>query len=158
MAHKIQPVRPEDFDAEALKQAAEEGRLFIVPSPRSLSITLKNNARQVLCYVAPLRMYTKSTYRAQHRDLWKAIVNHPDFFQRFTIQKGKNEGSMNKYFIMSIVDCLKNLGFYQEVTSLQLHRILEQTDTRNKYYNNMGQYALERSDVRILRELLEKGI
>lgn len=158
MAHKIQPVRPEDFDAEALKQAAEEGRLFIVPSPRSLSITLKNNARQVLLYVAPLRAHTNKTYYAHHRGLWKKIVNHPDFFGRFTIQKGKNEGSMNKYFIMSIVDCLKNLGFYQEVTSLQLHRILEQTDTRNKYYNNMGQYALERSDVRILRELLEKGI
>lgn len=156
MAQKFQPVHPEDFDAEALKQAAEEGRLFITPSPRSILRTLQSNARQVLRYVAPLRTYAHPTYRPQYHTLWKAIVNHPNLFQRFTIQKGKNEGSMNKYLIMSIVDCLKNLGFYQDLNSLQLHRILEKIDTRNKYYNNMGQYVLEPSDSKILRELLKK--
>lgn len=156
MAQKFLPVRPEDFDAEALKQAAEEGRLFITPSSCSISRTLKNNARQVLRYVAPLRTYTNPTYRSQYHNLWKTIVNHPNFFQRFTIQKGKNEGSMNKYFIMAIVDCLKNLGLYQNVNSLQLHRVLEKIDTRNTYYNSMGQYALECSESRILRELMKK--
>ena len=153
----MKPVRPEDFDADALWKAAEEGRLFIIPMTRSLNEIREENAERVLTYVSSLRTHTADDYRVHIDNIWKELLLHEDFVQNFIMQRGKLAGDINKYFITAIVDCMQNLGVYTGGNTIFLHRILENTQTRNQFYNNMGVYALSYKQQKILQKILQQN-
>lgn len=156
MASNLKPIRPQDFDADALLKAAKEGRLFIKTLPPNPKKVREENARHILQYVNSIRAYAAEPYSKSIDEIWNEIIQHPDLFKCFIIQRGADAGCMNKYTIMALVDLLRNLDVYTGASSIQLHRILEKITTRNKFYNNMGMYAFGMNSFHIIREIIAK--
>lgn len=155
MASIYKSVHPEDFDAAKLLKLAEEGRLFFTPIVRSTEKEQVANSLHILEYVGALRACADEPYKDNIDFIWQEIVKNDALQKRLSIQKGTNAGCMNKYFITAIVDVLSNIGVYRDNT-IQLHRIMENITTRNKYYNSMGLYVLSSNERQIIRELAKK--
>lgn len=149
---QLQEVRIEDFDITALRRAAREGRLYIVPA-----VECETNVEQeVLAYVSRIAEYAAPPYRECIGEVWRRIVAHPEFVPILASRKEP----FNKYVVTAIAIFLYNKGCYDFPTATAMHLQLEGIDERNCYYKNSMKYAPDDKGCSalcsIIREVTEK--
>lgn len=144
----LQEVRPEDFDIAALRRAAREGRLYIVPA-----VECETNVEQeVLTYVSRIAEYAAPPYRECIGEVWRRIVNHPDLAPLLESRKEP----FCKYRVTVIAIYLRNKGVYEIDTDTRLHQLLEglEKNERNRYYTCKAQYPLTPHDINRLSAII----
>lgn len=141
----LQEVRPEDFNIAALRRAAREGRLFVMPVPECET----NVEQEVLAYVSRIAEYAAPPYRECIGEVWRRIVCHPQLSPLISGMK-----PFNKYAVTDIAIFLCNQGLYTFDKAVALHLLLEGIKKRNKYYTSRAYYAPDTKPLfAILREL-----
>ena len=122
----------EDFNIAALRRAAREGRLYIVPA-----VECETNVEQeVLTYVSRIAEYAAPPYRECIGEVWRRIVSHPQLSSLIGSMK-----PFNKYAVTDIAIFLCNRGLYNFDKAVALHLQLEGIEKRNKYYTSRTYYA-----------------
>lgn len=148
MKQRLQEVRIEDFDIAALRRAAREGRLFVMPAPECET----NIEQEVLAYVSRIADYAAPPYRECIDEVWRSIVSHPDLAPLLESRKEP----FNKYAVTAISVYLYENGVYEFASATTMHLQLEGIATRNKYYKNSSYYAPGREAVRILHSIVSE--
>ena len=143
MKQRLQEVRIEDFDIAALRRAAREGRLYIVPAAECKT----NIEQEVLAYVSRIAEHAAPPYRGCIDEMWRRIVSDPLLAPLLK----SNKEVFNKYSVTAIAVYLHEYGVYQFASATAMHLQLEDTDERNKYYKNCSYYAPNREASRALR-------
>lgn len=144
----LQEVRPEDFNIAALRRAAREGRLFVMPAPECET----NVEQEVLAYVSRIDGYAAPPYRGCIGEVWRRIVNDPELVPLLESRKEP----FNKYAVTAICVYLYENGIYEFASATAMHLQLECSATRNKYYKNCSYYAPGREAIRILHCILNE--
>ena len=149
----------EDFDIALLRRAAREGRLFIAPRGSASGGQENDSRRQLICsileYVKPIAAHASCP---RVGDIWEAVLSDPRlaplfFFQRYRSTRGK----VNWYRVTALVCFLREHAVYsREIPAQRLHCILEGTQRRTSRYTGMNRYLFENSQIRVLREILNK--
>ncbi len=144
----LQEVRPEDFNIAALRRAAREGRLYIVPAPERKT----NIEHEVLTYVSRIAEQAAPPYRECIGEVWRRIVSHPDLVPLLESRKA----SFCKYRVTVIAIYLRNKGVYDIDTDTRLHQLLEglEKNERNRYYTCKAQYPLTARDINRLSAII----
>lgn len=135
----MKPVRPEDFDVEALLAAAREGRLYVDESKKEVSRDII--IREVRAYVGRIKVLVTKEFSSSIDDLWEQILSTEDFFQLLTPScKAKKCREFNKYSVMRIIGILREKGVYEYYNDSKYNALLEQTnkDTPYRKYLGMG--------------------
>jgi len=150
-------VRPEDFDAEKLMAAAQEGRLYIdeTDNATALAQQLMQCQREALVYVGTIEEFVVPEWMPHIKTLWTTLLVDPLFTPHLVLQKGKHQGMLNKYLVTSIVFHLQVLGVYRCSNLLELHKMLEGVNEKNSIYKNARSYSLSTTQKQRLRELKE---
>lgn len=163
---KLKRVRIEDFDVEALRRAAREGRLFIAhgegASPTSCGTGDETAAARRERSVAEIHSYVDriseySTTSHVH-EIWERILSDDRlsplfFFTRYT----KNRGLVNWYRVTAVVCLLRDNGVYRnDITAVRLHQQLEGSNRRNNRYTGMGRYLLDHGQILIVRGIIKE--
>ena len=143
MKQRLQEVRIEDFDIAALRRAAREGRLYIVPAAECET----NIEQEVLAYVSRIAEHAAPPYRGCIDEMWRRIVSDPLLAPLLK----SNKEVFNKYSVTAIAVYLHEYGVYQFASATAMHLQLEDTEKRNKYYKNYSYYAPNREASRALR-------
>ena len=148
MKQKLQEVRIEDFDIAALRRAAREGRLYIVPAPECET----NMEQEVLAYVSRIADYAAPPYGECIDEVWRRIVSHPDLAPLLESRKAP----FCKYRVTVIAIYLRNKGVYDIDTDTRLHQLLEGLgkNERNRYYTCKAQYPLSPRDINRLSAII----
>ena len=148
MKQKLQEVRIEDFDIAALRRAAREGRLFVMPAPECET----NIEQEVLRYVSRIADYAATPYRECISEVWRCIVGHPDLVPLLESRKAP----FCKYRVTVIAIYLRNKGVYDIDTDIRLHQLLEGLgkNERNRYYTCKAQYPLTPLDINRLSAII----
>ena len=139
MKKSMKPVRPEDFDVEALLAAAREGRLYVDESKKEVSRDIV--IKEVRAYVGRIKVLVTKEFSSSIDDLWEQILSTEDFFQLLTPScKAKKCREFNKYSVMRIVGILREKGVYEYYNDCKYNALLEQTnkDTPYRKYLGMG--------------------
>lgn len=139
MKKSMKPVRPEDFDVEALLAAAREGRLYVDESKKEVSRDII--IREVRAYVGRIKVLVTKEFSSSIDDLWEQILSTEDFFQLLTPScKAKKCREFNKYSVMRIIGILREKGVYEYYNDSKYNALLEQTnkDTPYRKYLGMG--------------------
>lgn len=141
---KLWRVRPEDFDVETMIAATREGKLYIDETDNETAFArlLSQCQHEALAYVSVIEEFAAPEWRPYIKELWTTLLNDALFTPRLMIQKGRNQGQLNKYLLTNIVDCLRAMKIYQCETLLELHKKLEGVDKKNSIYKNAGMYCL----------------
>ena len=148
MKQKLQEVRIKDFDIAALRRAAREGRLYIVPAAECEI----NIEQEVLSYMSRIAEQAAPPYRECIDEMWRRIVSHPLLAPRLVSRKE----AFNKYVVTAIAVYLYENGVYGFASATTMHLQLEGIATRNKYYKNSSYYAPGREAVRILHSIVSE--
>ena len=138
----------EDFNIAALRRAAREGRLYIVPA-----VECETNVEQeVLTYVSRIVEYAAPPYRGCIDEVWRRIVSHPDLASLLESRKEP----FCKYRVTVIAIYLRNKGVYDIDTDTRLHQLLEglEKNERNRYYTCKAQYPLTPLDINRLLAII----
>lgn len=145
---QLQEVRIEDFDIAALRRAAREGRLFVMPAPEC-EISVE---QEVLAYVSRIADYAVPPYRECISEVWRRIVSHPDLVPLLESRKAP----FCKYRVTVIAIYLRNKGVYDIDTDTCLHQLLEglEKNERNRYYTCKAQYPLTARDINRLSAII----
>ena len=143
MKQRLQEVRIEDFNIAALRRAAREGRLYVVPAAECET----NVEQEVLAYVSRIAEYTAPPYRECIGEVWRRIVTHPLLAPRLESRK---EG-FNKYVVTAIAVYLYENGVYSFASATAMHLQLENVKERNKYFKSNSYYAPSGEASRVLR-------
>ena len=143
MKQRLQEVRIEDFDITALRRAAREGRLYVVPAPECET----NIEHEVLRYVNRIAEYAAPPYRECIDEVWRRIVNDPLLAPLLVSRKE----AFNKYSVTAIAVYLHEYGVYQFASATAMHLQLENVKERNKYFKNNSYYAPSGEASRVLR-------
>jgi len=139
MKKSMKPVRPEDFDVEALLAAAREGRLYVDESKKEVRRDII--IREVRAYVGRIKVLVTKEFSSSIDDLWEQILSTEDFFQLLTPScKAKKCREFNKYSVMRIIGILREKGVYEYYNDSKYNALLEQTnkDTPYRKYLGMG--------------------
>ena len=144
----LQEVRIEDFDIAALRRAAREGRLFVMPAPEC-KISVE---QEVLAYVSRIADYAAPPYGECIDEVWRRIVSHPDLAPLLESRKAP----FCKYRVTVIAIYLRNKGVYDIDTDTRLHQLLEglEKNERNRYYTCKAQYPLTARDINRLSAII----
>ena len=143
MKQRLQEVRIEDFDIAALRRAAREGRLYIVPVAECET----NIEQEVLAYVSRIAEQAAPPYRECIDEVWRCIVNHPLLAPRLVSRKE----AFNKYVVTAIAVYLYENGVYGFASATAMHLQLENVKERNKYFKSNSYYAPSGEVSRVLR-------
>lgn len=147
----------EAFDLNLLRQAFDEGRLFIVPRQESAQDLREKGIRTILDYVSRIDDYTSSGYRSRIRDIWSQMLHDDvlgDLF--FYTRYARNRGEVNWYRVTVIVCLLREWQVYSnDVSASDLHCILEGTTKRNGRYTGMNRYLLDGRYFGLIRKKLQ---
>lgn len=158
MKHKdtlCKKITPTYFDnnINKLRQAAQEGRLYIKVSCQKSS----NCQENILQYVSRINHLASPKFVPIISKIWQQIVNHPEIGSTLFIQRGKNNGQINKYRITNLVVFLHGIGVYQDhLTPTQLHLSLEDTTCRNLFYTNHEKYGLARCYYQLITAMIDE--
>ena len=155
MRNTMKQVRPEDFDAQAMYDAAREGRLYVVVYEDEMddAILLALRQREALEYVGAIDCFVAPAWQAHIHELWQAIVGDPLFTDDLLMKKGRKRGLLNYYFLTNIVFRLKEWKIYLCKNLIELHLKLEKSDEKTSVYKSSGAYPLNRKQQQRLREL-----
>ena len=145
---KLQEVRIEDFDIAALRRAAREGRLFVMPAPKCETSV----EHEVLAYVSRIAEQAAPPYRECIDEMWRRIVNDPLLAPLLESRKEP----FCKYRVTVIAIYLRNKGVYDIDTDTRLHQLLEglEKNERNRYYTCKAQYSLTARDINRLSAII----
>ncbi len=137
-------VHPEDFDVKTLLAAAREGRLYIEETDIEAARRrqLEHCQSEAMNYVSSIDEYVAPEWKPYIKELWTTILNDALFTPQLMLQKGRNQGQLNKYLITIIVDCLRAMRIYQCENLLELHKKMEGVDKKNSIYKSAGMYSL----------------
>ena len=147
------------FDIHALKQAFQEGRLYICPKAeeKSEETIREEGIHSILQYVSHIDECTSEKYLSNIRQLWEQILHSPELEDLFFLNRYKNtRGQPNWYRVNVVMAFLLEQNVYckNTYTAMELHMKMEQTDKRTKFYTGMGRYLLENKERSILKKML----
>lgn len=158
MRVNFEQVRPEDYDAQELMALVREGKMYLKVEVEEASKEdlLAACRKEVLAYVSAIDDYATEMMRPYINKVWESIVRHKAFSRSLMMQKGRNRGHMNRYFITALVVWMSNRGVYQSnVSSLRLHLKLESVKKKTSIYTSALNYAPDMNQETILRQLLK---
>lgn len=147
------------FDIHALRQAFQEGRLYIRPKAeeKSEETIREEGIHSILQYVSHIDECTSEKYLSNIRQLWEQILHSPELEDLFFLNRYKNtRGQPNWYRVNVVMAFLLEQNVYckNTYTAMELHMKMEQTDKRTKFYTGMGRYLLENKERSILKKML----
>ena len=149
MKQRLQEVRIEDFDIAALRRAAREGRLYVVPAAECEI----NVEQEVLQYVSRIAEYAAPPYRKCIDEVWRRIVSDSSLSPLLRNRRG----AINKYSVTAIALFLFYKGCYDFPTATAVHLQLEGVAKRNKYYTNGSNYNLKREERNTLCSIINEA-
>lgn len=147
---KLVKVSIEQFDADQLKEAARQGRLYLAPA----EVSEEQRQADILRYVSHIDDCAAPPYAGGIGCLWQAIVTHPAFADSWHIRRGKRKGQANRSFVTGVVDFLRLCGVYRTSCTTHLHFSLEGVKRKTAVYNNMAQYPTTRAQRKAIEELI----
>ena len=147
------------FDIHALKQAFQEGRLYIQQTTEEKTETTirEEGIRSILQYVSHIDECVSEKYLSNIHQLWEQILHSPELEDLFFLNRYKNtRGQPNWYRVNVVMVFLLEQNVYcrDTYTAMELHMMMEQTDKRTKFYTGMGRYLLENKERSILKKML----
>ena len=147
------------FDIHALKQAFQDGRLYIRPKAveKSEETIREEGIHSILQYVSHIDECTSEKYLSNIRQLWEQILHSPELEDLFFLNRYKNtRGQPNWYRVNVVMVFLLEQNVYcrDTYTAMELHMKMQQTDKRTKFYTGMGRYLLENKERSILKKML----
>ena len=147
------------FDIQTLKEAFQEGRLYIRPKAeeKSEETIREEGIHSILQYVSHIDECTSEKYLSNIRQLWEQILHSPELEDLFFLNRYKNtRGQPNWYRVNVVMAFLLEQNVYckNTYTAMELHMKMEQTDKRTKFYTGMGRYLLENKERSILKKML----
>lgn len=147
------------FDIHALKQAFQEGRLYIKQTTEEKTETTirEEGIRSILQYVSHIDECVSEKYLSNIHQLWEQILHSPELEDLFFLNRYKNtRGQPNWYRVNVVMVFLLEQNVYcrDTYTAMELHMKMEQTDKRTKFYTGMGRYLLENKERSILKKML----
>lgn len=145
-----------EFHFDTLKQAFQEGRLYIQQTVSEES--REEGIQAILQYVARIDDCASAAYRPVIGQLWETVLRSPELGDLFFLNRySKSRGKPNWYRVNLVVDILLARNIYKEdsYSSLQLHLMMEQSKKRNCHYTGRDKYTLERTQKRILMQYTE---
>ena len=147
------------FDIHALKQAFQDGRLYIRPKAveKSEETIREEGICSILHYVSHIDECVSEKYLSNIRQLWEQILHSPELEDLFFLNRYKNtRGQPNWYRVNVVMAFLLEQNVYckNTYTAMELHMKMEQTDKRTKFYTGMGRYLLENKERSILKKML----
>lgn len=152
-------VHPEDYDVEQLLAAAREGRLYIKINETDIEAArrrqLEHCQSEALNYVKAIDEYVAPEWQPYIKALWTTLLDDPLFTPQLVLQKGKQQGLLNRYLVTNIVFHLQVLSVYQCNSLIELHKKLEGVNEKNSIYKNARTYSLSPTQRQRLRELKE---
>lgn len=156
MEAKLKQVALSDFNIAALRKAAREGRLFIMPSGLSHKEVRERALTDILQYVGRIDSCASPQYATHIRELWQEILSYPEIADSLIITRSKNEGQPNWCRVTSLVEYLRENEVYrkQEFTLVALHLRMEQITKRNSHYTGSGTVCLNTEQRAIIRHFL----
>lgn len=147
----------ESFDLTLLRQAFNEGRLFIAPREESAEALREKGIRTILDYVSRIDDCTSTDYRTRIRDIWSQVLHDEvlgDLF--FYTRYARNRGEVNWYRVTVMVCLLHEWNVYSnQYSGSDLHCILEGTKKRNGRYTGMNRYLLDGRYFGLIRKKLQ---
>lgn len=146
------------FDLLALQKAFEEGRLFIQPEAPSAEAVREEGIRQILQYVSRIDEYATADYRPHIHQIWDDILRDGTLGNMFFYTRySRNRGEVNWYRVTVMMCLLHEWRVYvPNITSTDLHCILEGTQKRNGRYTGMNRYLFETKYFKQIRAKLQK--
>lgn len=155
----LKQVRIEDFDVTALRRAAREGRLYLMPA------VLNEDEERELCeckfldYVCQINDCACEEYQPLMRQIWTDVIRDPMFSDMVMMRQGRHRGEPNKYRAHAMITVLLNRGIYRsEFTVVDLHHRLEHSTRRNVFYTAMNQYLLEHVQMVQLMKIVKSRV
>ena len=168
-------VREEDLQQmEALRQAAREGRLFILPAevmnqttawaaetglcpsvpsaePLSQAAKREMSIQAILTYVGRIDDCAEEAYRPYMQAIWEAILRSETLGDSFFLYRYENNrGEPNFYRVTAAVEILRQKGVYRkEFRPIDLHRRMEQLGSHDKpvsSYSSKDRYYLNKQE------------
>lgn len=153
MRKEWQRVRPEDFDVEALLQAAREGRLFVELKDAQFDKDLMKD--KVRTYVKQIDELVTSRYRDKIGDLWERILACDDFAELLKPgDKARKCRDFNKYQIFRLIGILREKGFYELYSDRKYSALLEPGHADSPYRRYLGMGLEERRLLVKLRQIV----
>ena len=157
MKQQVSYQQVEIFDLDTIRQAFEEGRLFIAPREESAEALREKGIRTILDYVSRIDDCTSSDYRTRIRDIWSQVLHDEvlgDLF--FYTRYARNRGEVNWYRVTVMVCLLREWNVYSnQYSGSDLHCILEGTKKRNGRYTGMNRYLLDGRYFGLIRKKLQ---
>lgn len=154
---ELTQVLPRDFDAEALLQAAREGRLYLQPRPQDQEQLRRQAEAEIMGYVAHIHPCAAPPYARTVEALWRRIVQHPLMAPALYMQKGSRKGRPNLYFVTAVALYLHNRGVYRtEFSAVQLHLRMEQATRRSPVYTSAAHYWPDKAQAQALTRLAKE--
>lgn len=159
MKEKFVKVPTRGTTAEELLALWQQGKLYELAEEEVLpeEQLIAHCQREALAYVGAIDENATAEWRGRTVMLWKSIVNDEAFRKSLMMQKGRNRGRLNRYFVTNIVFHLQALDVYQCSNLLELHMKLEGVGAKNSVYKGAGEYKLSSEQRRRLRELRDKA-
>lgn len=149
--------RVENFDIEALRQAFNEGRLYVQPRQENPEELRERGIHSILEYVSRIDDCTSSIYRTHIRAIWTALLTDETFSPLFFFSRyASNRGEVNWYRVNVLICLLREHDVYQSklYTGVSLHLRCERAARRNTHYTCMNRYLLEHHDMVIFKRIL----
>lgn len=152
----LQKVSIEQFNADLLREAARQGRLYLATA----EVSEEQRQADILRYVSRIDSYAamsddEEQNKKNIRRLWQAIVTHPALAGHWHIRRGQRKGEVNYSFVTSVVDYLRDRGVYRADYTTHLHFRLEGVTRKTAVYNNMAQYPVSRTQRKAIDELID---
>lgn len=151
-------IQVEEFDLAAIRAAFSEGRLYIRLAVKSESQIREDGIRAIMEYVSRIDEYATTVYRPHIRQIWDEILRDATLGDMFFYTRySRNRGKVNWYRVTVLVCLLHEWRVYvPDVTSTDLHCILEGTQKRNGRYTGMSRYLFDSKYFRLIRAKLQK--
>ena len=159
---KLVRVREEMFQqVEALRQAAREGRLFILPAEEINASKREESIQAILTYVARIDDCGEDADRAPIRASWEAILRSEQLKNLFVLQRGEKKRVNPSYYRVTVtVEYLQAIGVYKTNILLpDLHRKMEQiksNDPTEPHYLSKSNYPLDDSGKSTISDIVLK--
>ena len=152
----LQKVRIENFRVDELRQAAQEGRLFLQLPAVSEQEKQQQARVEILRYVSRIDHCATASYRKHIRTLWEEMLTHPVTSPLFFLHRYQScRGQPNYYRVNAIVFFLRECGVYQlTYTNAALHLLMEQATRCKNTYTGSSRYYPEHEVGKEIRKLV----
>ncbi len=152
----LQKVRIENFRVDELRQAAQEGRLFLQLPAVSAQEKQQQARVEILRYVSRIDHCATASYRKHIRTLWEEMLTHPVTSPLFFLHRYQScRGQPNYYRVNAIVFFLRECGVYQPTyTNAALHLLMEQATRCKNTYTGSSRYYPEHEVGKEIRKLV----